>query len=269
MPIRVSEKRCKTLLGSSGITDYSINCYTGCSNGCRYCYAKYVGQYQGHEGELWGSYVDVKVNALEVLEREIRKRRPGHVFVSSACDAWQEEEETRGLSRDAVGMLLDAGFEVLILTKSRRLCRDLPGLKARGKLCVGVSLTAQDERLRQAFEPRASSYEDRLSVLAEARDLGFETMAMMAPLWPHLTDTDEALESVLRDLSRVRPDRVTLDFLNPRSGVWPGVREVLGERYPFLVEAWRRFLFDPVCREERKRAVQESFRSLMTRFNLS
>jgi len=268
MKVRVREKKCKTLLGKSKLTDYTLNCYTGCSNGCRYCYAKYVGKYAGHEGELWGSFVDVKVNALDVLAKEIEKKRPGKVFVSSACDAWQEQEEEWGLSKQAVGMLLDAGFQVNILTKSERIVGDLDGLEGKPGLCVGVTLTAREETLRKAFEPRSSSYAARLHVLREAGRRGMETFAMLAPLWPFLTDTEEHLRALMQDLAEIRPTRMAMDFLNPRWNVWPGVREVLGERYPFLLKAWQRFLFDERVRERRKREVSESYANLAAEFGL-
>jgi len=268
MKVRVQEKKCKTLLGRSRLSDYTLNCYTGCSNGCRYCYAKYVGRYAGHEEELWGSYVDVKINALEVLKKEIERRPPGRVFVSSACDAWQQEEEEWGLSRQAVRMLLDAGFRVNVLTKSERIVRDLDAFSGKAGLCVGVTLTAIEERLRRAFEPRSSSYAERLRILREANRRGMETFAMLAPLWPYLTDTEEHLRAVMKDLAKIRPTRVGMDFLNPRWSVWPGVREVLGERYPFLLKPWQRFLFDDATRARRIKEVTEVYADLQTELRL-
>ena len=55
-----------------------------------------------------------------------------------------------------------------------------------------------------------------------------------------------------------------MDFLNPRWGVWPGVREVLGEHYPYLLDPWRRFLYDEPSRERRMREVQATFDALTT-----
>ena len=42
--------------------------------------------------EPWGAFVDVKVNAVEVLKRQLRRAAPGEVFLSSACDGWQPIE---------------------------------------------------------------------------------------------------------------------------------------------------------------------------------
>jgi DNA repair photolyase len=68
--------------------------------------------------EAWGRFVDVKVNAVEVLRRQLRRAQPGGVFVSSACDGWQPIERECSLTRRCCELLLEYGFELHILTKS-------------------------------------------------------------------------------------------------------------------------------------------------------
>jgi DNA repair photolyase len=112
----VRETTCKTVLNCSSISDYSLNCYTGCAYGCIYCYARFMQRFHPH-AEPWGKFVDVKVNAVEALERQLRRAEPGCVFVSSACDGWQPLEAERKLTRRCCGLLLDYGFQVNVLTK--------------------------------------------------------------------------------------------------------------------------------------------------------
>jgi len=40
--LAVREVARKGLLNRGGIDNYSFNCYTGCSNGCVYCYARFM-----------------------------------------------------------------------------------------------------------------------------------------------------------------------------------------------------------------------------------
>jgi len=40
--------------------------YVGCSHGCVYCYAKFMKRFTGHR-ENWGEFVDVKINAPELV----------------------------------------------------------------------------------------------------------------------------------------------------------------------------------------------------------
>lgn len=41
------------------VADYSVNLYTGCEHGCKYCYASFMKRFTKHP-EPWGSFVDVK-----------------------------------------------------------------------------------------------------------------------------------------------------------------------------------------------------------------
>src|ERR1039458_7036393 len=81
----VRETVCESILNRSGLSDYSLNCYTGCTHACVYCYARFMQRFHPHD-EPWGAFVDVKVNAVEVLKRQLRRAEAGTVFVSSACD---------------------------------------------------------------------------------------------------------------------------------------------------------------------------------------
>ena len=69
--ITVKTIHAKSVLNKSKIFDYCINPYTGCQISCRYCYARlFMKRYSGHS-EPWGKFVDVKINAAEVLEKQM------------------------------------------------------------------------------------------------------------------------------------------------------------------------------------------------------
>ena len=71
----VREVFAKSVLSKSRIQDYTVNAYVGCSHSCRYCYAAFMKRFTGHR-EKWGEFVDAKVNAPDVLEKQIRGKRP-------------------------------------------------------------------------------------------------------------------------------------------------------------------------------------------------
>jgi len=82
-------------LSKSQIQDYALNPYVGCSHSCRYCYAAFMRRFTGHR-EKWGEFVDIKVNAPELLAREIQKKRMGRVWVSGVCDPYQAQNRGTG-----------------------------------------------------------------------------------------------------------------------------------------------------------------------------
>lgn len=124
--MRVNEIECKSIISDSGIysVDYSINPYQGCEHGCRYCYATFMKKYTDHS-EPWGSFVDVKANAEEVLERDLRRKKKGSILLSSVTDPYQPVEKKYELTRRILGRLVDTDFSVNILTKSDLIIRDL------------------------------------------------------------------------------------------------------------------------------------------------
>jgi DNA repair photolyase len=242
----VRETVCKTILNRGGIGDYSLNCYTGCTHACVYCYARYMQRFHPHD-EPWGRFVDVKVNAVEILKRQLQRAAPGEVFVSSACDGWQPVEAQYRLTRRCCELLLEYGFEVHALTKSRLVLRDLDIFAGR-KAQVGVTITTLDERLRQLWEPHTAGVEERFGVIAAAREAGVGTAIMFGPLLPFLSDSEIAMEALLRRAADARVEQIWVDALNPRPRVWPAVAELLREKFPELLEGYRRILFDKPAR---------------------
>jgi DNA repair photolyase len=75
---KVREIQVKGILTRSRIpaVDYSLNPYVGCWFGCLYCYASFMRRFTQHR-EPWGEFVDAKINAPEVLERQLRRARAG------------------------------------------------------------------------------------------------------------------------------------------------------------------------------------------------
>ena len=246
---RVREVECRTVLNKSGLTDYSVNCYTGCEHGCVYCYARFAARFS-HPDEPWGSFVDIKVNAPDILAREAARKRTGTVFLNSVCDGWQPLEEKHRLTRRCLEILLQHGFPVSVLTKSKLASRDLDLLAESKDSEFGVTVTTFDESLRQIIEPGSSPAAERLDVLREAAKKGIKTYAFLGPLLPGLTDSEDNLARLLEAVGDCGIDSFLVDRLNPRWGVWASLREVLQRHFPHLTGACRRILYDGRTRRE-------------------
>jgi DNA repair photolyase len=99
----------KSILSKSQVHDYVVNPTVGCAHGCRYCYAAFMKRFTGHR-EPWGEFVDIKVNAPELLAREIGRKQRGRVWVSGVCDPYQAAEKKYRLTRRCLEVLLEAVF---------------------------------------------------------------------------------------------------------------------------------------------------------------
>ena len=74
--MKIQEISAKSVLSKSQVYDYAVNPYRGCSHACRYCYAAYMKRFTGHR-EPCGEFVYVKINAPEVLAKEITRKPMG------------------------------------------------------------------------------------------------------------------------------------------------------------------------------------------------
>jgi DNA repair photolyase len=189
----VKEIEAKTILSKSQIYDYALNAYVGCQHNCSYCYARFMKRFTGHR-EPWGEFVDVKINAPELLAREVRKKKKGRVWISGVCDAYQYVEKKYMLTRKCLEILVEQGWPVTIQTKSPLVLRDIDILKRSADAEVGFTITTADEKVRRIFEPGAPAIEKRVEALGILHAQGISTFVMVAPMLPHAEGLAEMLK---------------------------------------------------------------------------
>jgi len=239
--VNIREVQAKSILNKSKIHDYCVNPYTGCQVNCRYCYARlFMRRYSGHS-EPWGAFVDVKINAPELLRKQVVRAKRGTVWLSSVCDPYQPLEEKYRLTRQCLAILAEARFPVNIQTKMTLILRDLDIIERFEEVEVGLTLTTDDERMARMFEPGASPVGERIAALEKIHSRGIRTFAFVGPLLP---GGPEGLISALAG----RVDRVLVDRMNYLESVIGLYRE-LG-----LSEATTDHFF----REQAQRIAQEA-----------
>lgn len=185
----VREVDVRRLLIAEGAGHYYINPYVGCTIGCEFCYvaprADLSRRLEGLPSLAWGRYVDVKVNAAEVLRREVKLQSPGPVRLSPILtDPYQPLERRYRITRSCLEVLLEAGFSPVILTRAARVTEDLELLKRFPAAAVGFSIPTDDDRVRRLFEPGADPIEERLAALKLCRSAGLRTFAVVQPMLP-------------------------------------------------------------------------------------
>jgi DNA repair photolyase len=201
----------KSILSKSRIFDYTINPYVGCQHGCTYCYARFMKRTTGHT-EPWGEFVDVKVNAPELLRKEIARKKPGRVWISGVCDAYQPIETRYELTQKCLEILVQHDWPITIQTKSALVLRDIELLRQASDIEVGFTITTGDESIRRLFEPNAPSIKERVKALNELHLAGIRTFAMIAPMLPEA----EPLISMLEG----KVDSILIDRMNYHYSDW-------------------------------------------------
>lgn len=233
----LGETACRSILNTSRIrgVEYAINPYVGCAHGCVYCYARFMTRWY-HKGEEWGSFVDVKKNAVECLQREISNKKTGTILLSSVTDPYQPAEKKTENTRKILMVLKEHAFPVKILTKSSLVTRDLDVISDIFNVEVGLTITSYNDKVRQIFEPNASSVDERIKALKIYSGVGVSTYAFLGPLLPYLSEQglDELLNSLADKVSRVIVDR-----LNIKAGNWKTIKTALKDNYPDLIPLFK------------------------------
>jgi DNA repair photolyase len=216
--VKVTEKLCKTALSKTRVSsfDYTVNPYTGCQHGCVYCYANFMRRFSGHLQDPWGNFVDVKVNLLNVLAKELPRRPGGSIWLSSVCDPYQPLEKNYELSRGAIDLVYkDRRFSLSVLTKSSLVLRDVDLLeRMKDRVDVGFTITTFSQNAQPIFEPYASRVADRIEALRRLGEAGLDTWVFIAPILPYVTE--ERLEEGLQRLAEAGVKRLMTDRYNAR-----------------------------------------------------
>lgn len=200
--------RCLIDEGGGG---YYFNPYVGCMIGCAFCYvsdrAEMSRAMEGAPSLPWGRYVDVKVNAVDVLRREVQTRAPGPVRMSPiVTDPYQPIERRYRVTRGALEVFLEHGFTPVILTRAARVLDDLALLSRFPVAAVGMSIPTDDDRVRAAFEPGGDPIEARLDALRRCHAAGLRTFAVVQPVLP--MNVSRLVDAVGPYVRAVRVDRM-------------------------------------------------------------
>jgi DNA repair photolyase len=192
-----------------------------------------MSRYTGHQGEEWGSFVDVKTNAPRVLQQQLRRRKKTSkdpVLFSSVTDAYQPLERRYKLTRICIELLTKYEFPISILTKSDLVLRDTDLLGRLTENEVGMTIISLDEKVRRVFEVGAPPSNRRLKALTELNSQGLRTYAFVGPIIPLLSTPD--LEELIRQLGDCGVAYILFDRLNVKYGNRPVIEKALKNHFP-------------------------------------
>ena len=174
-----------------------MNLYRGCQHGCIYCDSRSRCYQMDHLFED----IEVKENAIELLERTLRaKRRPCMIGTGAMSDPYIPLEKELGMTQRALEVIEKYWFGVAIQTKSDAILRDLELLSRihhKTKAVVQMTLTTSDDDLCRILEPNVCVTSRRIDVLKRFRDAGIPTVVWLCPILPFLNDTPENILGIL------------------------------------------------------------------------
>jgi DNA repair photolyase len=247
--VLVKEVKAKSILRKGKKVDswflinYGMNLYRGCAHNCAYCDGRSEGYYV--DGEF-GFEVTVKVNAIEILKKELdptRKRKPlKHYFVGlvgGVGDSYQPLESKYKLTRQALELFLIESFPVHILTKSTLVERDIDLLKKineKNRAIVSFSFSSTNDEISSVFEPGVPSPTERLKTLSKLKKEGIACGMYLMPVIPFITDTPGVMEETIKKAKETNLDFIVFAGMTLKEGRQKQYfMETLKENFPGLL----------------------------------
>lgn len=173
-----------------------MNLYRGCTHGCIYCDSRSKVYGMNHKFED----IEVKQNSLELLKKELIKRKPSMIGTGAMTDPYIPLEKHLQYVRNALKLIYKYGFGFTCITKSDLILRDLDLLKKineKSKAVVQMTLTTADDDLCTILEPNVCKTSRRVEVLNELYDEGIPTVVWLCPILPYINDTEENINSII------------------------------------------------------------------------
>ncbi|KAA2261959.1 radical SAM protein [Solihabitans fulvus] len=238
---------------------WTVNPYRGCSHACTYCFARNSHTYLDFDaGRDFDNQVVVKVNAAEVLDKQVRsaKWQHEHVAMGTNTDPYQRAEGRYRLMPGIIRSLAASGTPFSILTKGTVLARDLPLLASAAEdvsVGIGVSIALLDRDLQQTLEPGTPSPQARLDLVRKVREAGLPCGVFVAPVLPGLTDSVDQLDALLAAVADAGATGVTVLALHLRPGTREWFAAWLRRERPELLARYRELYGDGSYADRRYR----------------
>lgn len=247
----ITIKKAKQKQNYHGTSEWSVknvNCCTGCSHGCLYCYAKVLAiRRQQITANQWPLE---QIRQHDVLER--RKKYNGQVMFPSTHDITPTNLDA---CMTVLKKLLIAGNQVLVVSKPHlecieKICDAFKGY--RNQILFRFTIGACDDRILSFWEPNAPAYDERKNCLIYAHKAGFKTSVSVEPM------LDSAnIDMLIEDLMPYVSDSIWIGIMNHTVGFGKNANPVLqqaiekirkGQSNSIIKAIYRRYKDNPMIK---------------------
>jgi len=228
----------------SGTREWSVisyNCVTGCSNDCLYCYARHMAM-GGTGSKPWVKSVE-EWRQPKPRPHDLAKSKKLYAGIVMFPTTHDILPETLNFCLEALGNLLRAGNQVLVVSKPHMECIKaicsrfasyVTSCPNNGQLELRFTIGTDDEALLKFWEPGAPTFEERFQCLQHAFKAGFATSVSMEPM--------------LKPSTTIPLVQKLLPFVT--KSVWLGLMNKPNQRVQFDIEDDRHVLDELLAKYE-------------------
>jgi DNA repair photolyase len=183
----------------------SVNCCSGCSHDCRYCYARDM-------AVRFGQLTRDQWKEERIRWKDVYRNYPffgDRVMFPSSHDITPSNFDP---CFRVLKSLLAAGNKVLVVSKPhldcvQEICRGVRDF--RGQILFRFTIGARNDEVLRLWEPNAPPYQERKAALRYAFETGYETSVSIEPMLD-----SENIDALVEDLSPLVSDSTWIGLMN-------------------------------------------------------
>lgn len=166
--------------GTKEWASHNVNCVTGCSHNCRYCYARWNAVDRFHQVASDEDWEKMKVRDADV--KKSRPKKEGTIMFPTTHDITPEVVDA---CLTVLVKMLESGNDVLVVTKPHlecivKICDACT--KYKSQILFRFTIGAMDDNILKYWEPGAPSFKERFAAMKYAFENGYATSVSMEPL---------------------------------------------------------------------------------------
>jgi len=210
---------------SIDLGEYVINPYKGCGYACLYCYVRFNKSVMKDHRE-WGDYVDARINAPELLEKELKKKKPERVLLGSTTECFAPYERKLKITSRILDILNENGVKYSILTRSPFVLDQIEKLKAGYCENIYFTVNSFDKKLKNELEPKSPDFLERRKAIKILHENKISVIPYFSPILPGISH----IEDIFGEFKEI--GRVEFEGLNFNLGNIDGIIKAVRKIYP-------------------------------------
>ena len=190
--VETNEVNIQRILNPTAIDlgEYVINPFMGCEFACLYCYVR-SNRVISKRHKPWGEFVDVRINAPDLLEKELKLKKPKVVLLGSTTECFQPTEQKYQITKKMLEILNNHGVYYVILSRSPYIVNYI-SLLNKG-FCRKIYFTINNMPIpfKQKLEPKTPGFESRIEAINTLLDEKIPVIPYFSPVLPWISDYND------------------------------------------------------------------------------
>ncbi|MFH1397893.1 MAG: radical SAM protein [Candidatus Omnitrophota bacterium] len=187
--VEINEVKISRILNPTAIDlgEYVINPFMGCEFSCLYCYVR-SNRVVSRKNKPWGEYVDIRINAPQLLEKELLLRKPKQVLLGSTTECFQPMERKYRLAQRILEILNRHKVYYVILSRSPYILDYIQLLKQGFCRKIYFSINNYNQDFKLILEPKSPAFTLRDEAVTVLLKEGIPVVPYFSPILPWVSD---------------------------------------------------------------------------------